>query len=86
MTNRCLSLKKIQIIDFVLNDTVLYLDTHPNCKEALEYYNKYLEMRKSAVKEYVSLFGPIELTDTNVCGGSWKWSDGPCPWEKRCCE
>ena len=86
MTNRALCLKKIQIIDFVLNDTALYLDTHPNCKEALEYYNKYLEMRKSAVKEYVNLFGPLEQTDADMCGGAWKWAEGPWPWEKRCCE
>ncbi len=86
MTNRALYLKKIQIIDFVLNDTALYLDTHPDCKEALEYYNKYLDMRKSALKEYINLFGPIEQTDIATCGGNWKWSDGPWPWEKRCCE
>ncbi len=86
MTNRALCLKKVQIIDFILNDTALYLDTHPNCKEAIEYYNKYLDMRKSAVKEYVNLFGPIEQTDSNICGSTWKWAEGPWPWEKRCCE
>lgn len=86
MTNRSLYLKKIQIIDFVLNDTALYLDTHPNCAEAIEYYNKYSEMRKVAVKEYVNLFGPLEQTDANMCGGTWKWAEGPWPWEKRCCE
>ena len=43
-------------------------------------------MRKSAVKEYVNLFGPLEQTDANMCGGAWKWAEGPWPWEKRCCE
>lgn len=85
MNNRAMCLRKIQIIDFVLNDTALYLDTHPCCKEAMEYYNKFLEIRKSAVKEYTNAFGPLEREDQKDCGG-FKWVEGPWPWEKRCCE
>ena len=86
MSNRAMCLRKIQIIDFVLNDTALFLDTHCDCKEALEYYNNFLEMRKNAVKEYVKQFGPLEQTDTQSCDCNFKWAQGPWPWEKRCCE
>jgi spore coat protein JB len=85
MSNRAMSLRKIQIIDFVLNDTLLFIDTHPNCKEAMEYYNNFLEMRKSAVRDYTSQYGALEMTDCNLCGAN-KWCEGPWPWEKRCCE
>lgn len=34
---------KIMEIDFALNEVVLYLDTHPDCKRALALYHKYAE-------------------------------------------
>ena len=37
-------LKIIYETGFAIDDTVLYLDTHPDCEEALAYYHK---MKKS---------------------------------------
>ena len=45
-------MKFINEVSFALNDVILYLDTHPDDAEALEYYHKYKKQRHQAVKEY----------------------------------
>lgn len=73
-------LLRIQMCHFVVLDTHLFLDSHPDCQMALDYYNKYLQMLKEAQMEYLSKFGP--LTPMDYAGGSrWTWVDGPWPWE-----
>ena len=42
MDNRDAMLKRVQVYDFALYEARLFLDTHPTCKEALDYYNKHL--------------------------------------------
>lgn len=75
-------LKRVQICDFVLADTALFLDTNPDDKEALDHYKKYMAIRVDTVKDYVSRFGPIEHGDHDG-SDHWKWVDGPWPWENR---
>lgn len=68
---------------FALDDTKLFLDTHPYDCEALEYYQMYREIRTEAMKEYRDCYGPISAYDvetTNV----WTWIDEPWPWEGAC--
>ncbi|MCL2857194.1 MAG: spore coat protein CotJB [Oscillospiraceae bacterium] len=80
MTEREVLLKRVQVCDFALNDTALFLDTHPEDAAALAYYKKYLEMRAAAASEFESRFGP--LTKGAYDGGPrWKWVDGPWPWQ-----
>ena len=38
----------INQVSFMLDDITLFLNTHPNCMEAIEAYNHYKEMRKEA--------------------------------------
>lgn len=71
---------KLRLIDFSLYETVLYLDAYPHDKDALAYYHKLLEQRKSLAKEYESSFGPITPMG-NTCTTEWKWIKGPWPWE-----
>lgn len=73
-------LKYIYTVSFAMDDTVLYLDTHPTDKIALEYYTKCKMIRDQAVKEYTTHFGP--LTDDNVnVTNKWTWIENPWPWE-----
>ena len=37
-------LHDIGIADFVLTDLMLYLDTHPTDRNAMEYFNHYLSL------------------------------------------
>lgn len=76
-------MKFIYEVDFALDDCVLYLDTHPFDKQALEYYENYKKMKKQAVAEYTRLYGPLTSDDVNVCN-YWAWVKNPWPWEGGC--
>ena len=76
-----------QIIDqtsFALDDCRLFLDTHPHCREALEYYEKMENIRHQAIKEYTAQFGPILAYDVTPAN-EWIWNQGPMPWEREGC-
>ena len=50
MREQELLLRSLQQCDFMLYELQLYLDTHPNCKRAMEQYRKHLEMKQKAEK------------------------------------
>ena len=82
MNEREVLLKRVQVCDFVLKDTVLYLDSHPDDQDALAYYRKHLQMRKEAAEAYTLKYGP--LTHHEYDGGPrWNWVDGPWPWQNQ---
>jgi spore coat protein JB len=68
---------------FALDDCKLFLDTHPYDKEALEYYEKYRQIRKAAMREYRECYGPISAYDVEPAN-YWTWIDDPWPWEGAC--
>lgn len=67
-------------VGFAIDDVVLYLDTHPEDKQALEYYDTYKKLRKQAAAEYTKLYGPLTDEDVNSCN-YWAWVKDPWPWE-----
>ncbi|MBE6596258.1 MAG: spore coat protein CotJB [Ruminococcaceae bacterium] len=72
--------KKLQMIDFALYDTVLYLDAYPNCQKALCYYHKLLSERKKLSE----MLGASDMPMThreNTSTECWTWTKGPWPWE-----
>lgn len=74
-------LEQWQQYNFALTDLNLYLDVYPNNKEALTLYNKYLEIIKQITDKYEKTYGPINLDSTYVGDNTWKWINGPWPWE-----
>jgi len=82
MTRKEQLMKKLQMYDFVLVETGLFLDSHPHCAEALAYYQKYLKLREEALLEYTRQFGTVcrhhPQNETK-----WDWVDDPWPWEKE---
>ena len=78
--NRNEMLRKVQEADFVLYDTGLFLDTHPACQAALEFFDQYQKIYTEAVATYEDQFGPLVAFDTNT-GQGWTWVQGPWPWE-----
>ena len=72
----------IQKYDFALYDLMLYLDTHPNCRNAMQLYRKYRTKREEAVREYVKLYGPIQAIQSDA-EKKWNWGKGPYPWERE---
>jgi len=80
--NREMLLKRIQVCDFVLFETHLYLDSHPTDAAALDHYKKYRDMKKMAAEEFVDKYGPLTGADA-VKEDRWTWVDDPWPWEKE---
>lgn len=73
-------LRYIDAVSLALDDVTLFLDTHPNNTEALEYYNTYKEKRAQAVRDYTRSFGPLNRYNV-TCNNEWQWNQGPWPWQ-----
>lgn len=82
MNERHEMLCALQQYDFALYDLQLYLDSHPNCMEAMRQYKKYKAMKKNTEEQYIRMYGPIraEQSDTD---GQWNWIEDPWPWERE---
>ncbi|MDD6207256.1 MAG: spore coat protein CotJB [Clostridiales bacterium] len=76
-------MKVIYEVDFALCDLVLYLDTHPDCQQALDLYRKYQEIWMQAMDEYQQYCGPLSSHHVNAAN-QWDWITGPWPWEREC--
>lgn len=68
---------------FMLDDITLYLDTHPECTEAINAYNHFKEIRMEAVNDYTQMYGPISRYDVNA-DNFFSWVNDPWPWEGEC--
>ncbi len=73
--------RAIQMYNFAVDEIVLYLDTHPTSRSALSYYHKYNDLRRAAVAEYNTIYGPITATEVNS-NEEWTWTHEPWPWER----
>lgn len=83
MTDRQKSLMRVQTYGFALVDANLFLDTHPNNREALKYYNETLKRYNAAVEDFVSMYGPLNAAQNNSMS-EWKWANQCMPWEDDC--
>ena len=72
----------INEVSFAAYDIMLYLDTHPDCSEALQRFQKYNELRSKALKIHAKSYGPLTLASVEDAGcSSWEWMMQPWPWE-----
>ena len=75
-------LKQIQTYNFAAYDMLLYLDTHPKDKKAFEIFRCLVKKLKEVKKQYEDNYGP--LTPFNAASyDTFKWLEGPWPWEKE---
>lgn len=82
--NKAKLLHEINEVSFAVYDILLYLDTHPCDKEAMEFYLKHVSKRKKLLEEYARSFGPLTVdTAEYSCGDTWKWMEQPFPWEQE---
>lgn len=72
-------LGELMALDFVINELGLYLDTHPDDKDALELYLQYTTLSQEAVDRYTTAFGP--LTQEQVTSSGYSWLKNPWPWD-----
>ena len=68
------------LASFAMDDVILYLDTHPDDRNALNYYRYVVALRKESVKAYEASFGPLTIEDADdAC--TWSWLTERWPWE-----
>lgn len=72
---------QVMAYSFAINDLNLYLDLHPDNKEILELFKKYVKEEKELCNEYVKKYGPLEVSE--VMGQKFDWINSPWPWETR---
>lgn len=74
-------MRKIQDEAFALVDVMLYLDSHPDCKEALSYFKKHRAMKEKLVEDFEKTYGPITAEGV-LSDDRWTWSTCAFPWER----
>lgn len=74
------AMKRVQMYDFAMEDTILFLDTHPTNQMALDFYNATRQSYMEAVADYEEQFGPLSAEDVNI-ENKWTWVNTPWPWE-----
>lgn len=72
-------LKEITAVDFSLIDLHLYLNTHPNDRNALMTYNSLVTKARILKQDYEKLFGPLSYGCYSQY--PWQWINEPWPWE-----
>ena len=73
--------EQIRALGFVKVELELYLDTHPDCRTALDYYYKTVTELNRLVDQYQNTVGPLTAMG-NMSTEHWQWVDGPWPWQQ----
>lgn len=76
-------LKEISIVDFVTVDLMLYLDTHPYDRSAIEHFNHYNRIKNRMERDFAMKYHPL-TKDMAESDKEWKWGKAPLPWEGGC--
>ena len=71
---------ELQTMGFAIQELALYLDTHPEDKEALALYRAYQKMNHKAMMEYGEKCGPLNHK-MPVDDNTYTWLCDPWPWE-----
>ena len=70
----------IMMLGFCAVDMMLYLDTHPDDEEALNYFNQCTALYNAAKQSYQEQFGQLNAFSEQE-RSSWDWKTAPMPWE-----
>lgn len=66
---------------FCLIDLAMYLDTHPDSREAQERFAAVREEYLPLLESFDRQYGPLTLLDANT-DGLWSWGMEPLPEEE----
>lgn len=79
---RAALLRHVQMHGFAMTEAGLYLDGHPDCRRALEYFRRQCELYQKYATEYEAVYGPLtNMAQTD--SETWNWAQGPWPWESE---
>ena len=85
MINKAELMDIINKSSFAMDDTRLYLDTHPFDNEARNYFNKMEQIRHQAKTTYEANFGPLTSYSPDMSNVR-EWNKGPWPWQSGGCK
>lgn len=71
---------ELQTMAFAIQELALYLDTHPDDREALELYRTYQRMYQKGAMEFGEKNGPLNH-GMPVDDPTYTWLKDPWPWE-----
>ena len=71
--------RRVDELSFAKVETELFLDTHPDCRQALDYYHRTLAEPEEAELEYINAVGPLRASESST--ERWNWIDTPWPWQ-----
>ena len=75
----------INVASFAVNETQLFLDTHPCNTEAMKYFEEMKSQRTAALNEYAKHYGPLTMDTIHTPVEHWKWIHSPWTWQEGGC-
>ena len=73
---------ELMAMDFVIRELNLYLDTHPDDREAFETLQKCIRLSAEGRRRYVEQYGPVSLRDLES-SDVYDWLNAPWPWQQE---
>ncbi len=73
---------ELQALNFVMLELGLYLDTHPDDKEAFELFREYGKLAQEGRRRYEAMYGPL-TKQAAANQDQYTWLNDPWPWEFR---
>ena len=73
---------ELMVLDFVVQELKLYLDTHADDCEAFKMLQECIRMSNEGRKRYAELYGPITIRDMENAA-TYDWIDAPWPWQHQ---
>lgn len=73
------SMQKVYETGFAIDDAALFLNTHPDDPNAIEFYRRARQANRDAVRAYEAVYGPLFINDVEA--DCWNWISSPWPWE-----
>ena len=77
------TMRALMAEDFAVYETALYLDGHPEDRDALAYLREHREKSDELRRLLVGAGYPLTFTDTPR--GNYAWVSAPWPWQKGGC-
>lgn len=85
----CMMLQVMEI-GFLLDDIRLYMDTHQQDENGLQFLKQTVQRRRQLLQEFAGRYYPLtmdymaQLYEENPESKCYCWEKGPMPWEGAC--
>ncbi|MGN0298947.1 MAG: spore coat protein CotJB [Lachnospiraceae bacterium] len=73
-------MEQVANASFAAHEAVLFLDTHPEDRAAMNFYQQWRKQAHEAMREYEENIGPLFAFNVNEMN-YWAWIKSPWPWE-----